>query len=64
MTIDLTACDCFCAAAVRSHAGFSAQLVREVARQGYESPTAIQTQALPVAMSGRDLIGAAGAAVA
>lgn len=38
--------------------GFNAQLLREVARQGYEAPTAIQTQALPVALSGRDIIGA------
>lgn len=44
---------------VFSQAGFNAQLLREVGRQGYEGPTAIQAQALPVAMSGRDIIGAA-----
>jgi ATP-dependent RNA helicase RhlE len=33
--------------------------VRAVAEQGYTQPTPIQTQAIPVVLSGRDLLGAA-----
>ena len=39
--------------------GLSAALVRAVAEQGYTQPTPIQTQAIPVVLSGRDLLGAA-----
>ncbi|CAM9747196.1 unnamed protein product [Ascophyllum nodosum] len=48
-------------APVRSfkHAGFDDRLLSEVVRQGFEAPTPIQAQALPVIMSGRDVIGVA-----
>ncbi|CAM9838703.1 unnamed protein product, partial [Sphacelaria rigidula] len=48
-------------APVRSfkHAGFDDLLLTEVVRQGFEAPTPIQSQALPVVMSGRDMIGVA-----
>jgi ATP-dependent RNA helicase RhlE len=39
--------------------GLSAALVRAVAEQGYTQPTPIQQQAIPVVLSGRDLLGAA-----
>ena len=39
--------------------GLSAELLRAVAEQGYTEPTPIQTQAIPVVLSGRDLLGAA-----
>ena len=39
--------------------GLSAELLRAVAEQGYASPTPIQTRAIPVVLSGRDLIAAA-----
>jgi len=37
----------------------SAALLRAVAEQGYTQPTPIQAQAIPVVLSGRDLLGAA-----
>jgi ATP-dependent RNA helicase RhlE len=37
----------------------SAELLRAVAEQGYTEPTPIQAQAIPVVLSGRDLLGAA-----
>ena len=39
--------------------GLSAELTRAVAEQGYTTPTPIQAQAIPVVLSGRDLLGAA-----
>ncbi len=39
--------------------GLSAALVRSVMEQGYTEPTPIQTQAIPVVLAGRDLLGAA-----
>ena len=39
--------------------GLTAPLVRAVAEQGYTEPTPIQAQAIPVVLSGRDLLGAA-----
>src|SRR6266850_5499470 len=39
--------------------GLSAELLRAVAEQGYTVPTPIQSQAIPVVLSGRDLLGAA-----
>ena len=39
--------------------GFNDLLLKEIVKAGFESPTAIQKQALPVALSGRDLIGLA-----
>jgi ATP-dependent RNA helicase RhlE len=39
--------------------GLSAELLRAVAEQGYTVPTPIQAQAIPVVLSGRDLLGAA-----
>jgi len=39
--------------------GLRAELVRAVADQGYTQPTPIQQQAIPVVLSGRDLLGAA-----
>ena len=41
------------------HAGLPRDLLAAVRKQGYDAPTPIQMQALPVAMSGRDLIGVA-----
>ena len=42
-----------------AHFGFDAALMRNIAAHGYTEPTAIQKQAVPVALSGRDLIGVA-----
>ncbi|HEU4646450.1 MAG TPA: DEAD/DEAH box helicase, partial [Burkholderiales bacterium] len=39
--------------------GLQAELLRAVADQGYTVPTPIQAQAIPVVLSGRDLLGAA-----
>ncbi|MCP1675224.1 ATP-dependent RNA helicase RhlE [Natronocella acetinitrilica] len=39
--------------------GLSADLVRTVAQQGYDSPTPIQTKAIPCVLSGQDLMAAA-----
>ena len=41
------------------HAGFQDSLVKAIIKQGYEAPTPVQSAALPVAMSGRDLLGLA-----
>ncbi|EEF47251.1 DEAD-box ATP-dependent RNA helicase 24 [Ricinus communis] len=38
---------------------FSMQLMNAIVKQGYEKPTSIQCQALPVVLSGRDIIGIA-----
>lgn len=38
---------------------FPEHIVHEIQRQGYESPTAIQSQGWPVALSGKDLVGIA-----
>ncbi|CAM9382915.1 unnamed protein product, partial [Phaeothamnion confervicola] len=40
-------------------AGFDDTMLAEIARLGLEAPTPIQAQALPVALSGRDMIGVA-----
>ncbi|CAI9104881.1 OLC1v1003666C3 [Oldenlandia corymbosa var. corymbosa] len=39
--------------------GFSVELMRAIAKQAYQKPTPIQCQALPVVLSGRDIIGIA-----
>lgn len=39
--------------------GFSVQLMNAIKKQGYEKPTSIQCQALPIVLSGRDVIGIA-----
>lgn len=39
-----------------AHCGFDAPLAAAVAKAGYERPTAIQAQALPAALSGRDVL--------
>jgi ATP-dependent RNA helicase DDX42 len=39
--------------------GFEETLSNDIAKQGYTEPTPIQRQALPVALSGRDIIGIA-----
>ncbi|KAL8170352.1 hypothetical protein V2J09_022156 [Rumex salicifolius] len=39
--------------------GFPTQLMNAIAKQGYEKPTTIQCQALPIVLSGRDIIGIA-----
>ncbi|KAJ4817137.1 DEAD-box ATP-dependent RNA helicase-like protein [Rhynchospora pubera] len=39
--------------------GFAAPLMSAIAKQGYEKPTPIQCQALPIVLSGRDIIGIA-----
>ena len=41
------------------HLGLSRELMSAIRRHGYEAPTPIQCQALPVALSGRDVIGVA-----
>lgn len=41
------------------HAGFHSDLLKAISKAGYEKPTPIQAQALPVAMAGRDIIGLA-----
>lgn len=41
--------------------GFGAPLAAAIAKAGYQQPTAIQAQALPAALSGRDvLVGSQG----
>ncbi|KAI8813437.1 ATP-dependent RNA helicase DDX42-like protein [Cladochytrium replicatum] len=42
-----------------AHFGFDGALLAAVIRHGYEQPTGIQRQAVPVALSGRDKIGIA-----
>ncbi|KAI8800153.1 ATP-dependent RNA helicase DDX42-like protein [Cladochytrium replicatum] len=42
-----------------AHFGFDEALLAAVIRHGYEQPTGIQRQAVPVALSGRDIIGIA-----
>lgn len=39
--------------------GFSGELMKAIAKQAYEKPTPIQCQALPIVLSGRDIIGIA-----
>ena len=39
--------------------GLSAELLRAVADSGYTTPTPIQSQAIPLVLAGRDLMGAA-----
>src|SRR5437016_13044144 len=39
--------------------GLAPELVRAVAEEGYELPTPIQQEAIPLALAGRDLIGSA-----
>ena len=41
------------------HAGFDKLMIKEISRLGLEAPTPIQAQSLPVALSGRDMIGVA-----
>ena len=41
------------------HCGLTRELLAAVKKHGYDEPTPIQCQALPVALSGRDLIGIA-----
>ncbi|KAH6567976.1 hypothetical protein BASA50_001140 [Batrachochytrium salamandrivorans] len=42
-----------------AHFGFSDMLLQTIVKHGYSEPTAIQRQAVPIAMSGYDLIGVA-----
>lgn len=39
--------------------GFSVELMKAIAKQAYEKPTPIQCQALPIVLSGSDIIGIA-----
>jgi ATP-dependent RNA helicase DDX42 len=39
--------------------GFDAKLIHAIAKAEFEAPTAIQSQALPCALGGRDIIGIA-----
>ena len=39
--------------------GLKPELVRAVADEGYEQPTPIQQETIPLALDGRDLIGSA-----
>ena len=42
-----------------SQLGLSAEILRAIADQGYDTPTPIQAQAIPVVLAGRDLMAAA-----
>lgn len=42
-----------------AHFGFDESLMQTIAKHGYTEPTAIQKQAIPIALSGRDIIGIA-----
>jgi ATP-dependent RNA helicase RhlE len=42
-----------------SQLGLSAELLRAVSEQGYEQPTPVQKQAIPVVLSGKDLLAGA-----
>ncbi|KAK2145515.1 hypothetical protein LSH36_677g04026 [Paralvinella palmiformis] len=42
-----------------AHFGFDENLMKAVRKAGYEKPTPIQAQGIPVALSGRDIIGIA-----
>lgn len=42
-----------------NEANFPDYVMTEIVKQGYESPTAIQAQGWPIAMSGRDMVGIA-----
>ncbi|MFY9328492.1 MAG: DEAD/DEAH box helicase, partial [Georgfuchsia sp.] len=39
--------------------GLSAEILRSISEQGYDTPTPIQAQAIPVVLAGRDLMAAA-----
>ena len=39
--------------------GLSAEILRAIAAQGYDTPTPIQQQAIPVVLAGRDLMACA-----
>jgi ATP-dependent RNA helicase DDX42 len=41
------------------HFGFDEVIMKEIRKSGFEKPTPIQCQAIPIALSGRDLIGIA-----
>ena len=41
------------------HLGLSAATLRAIADEGYEEPTPVQEQAIPIVLSGRDLLAAA-----
>ncbi|MGZ3401618.1 MAG: DEAD/DEAH box helicase, partial [Caulobacteraceae bacterium] len=42
-----------------SDLGLSPEVLKAVTDAGYETPTPIQAQAIPVALSGRDVLGIA-----
>ena len=42
-----------------SQLGLSAELLRAVSEQGYERPTPVQKQAIPVVLNGKDLLAGA-----
>lgn len=42
-----------------SETGFPSYITTEMTRQGFTTPTVIQSTAWPIAMSGRDLVGIA-----
>ena len=42
-----------------AHFGFDETLMKTIINAGYTRPTPIQSQAIPIALSGRDLIGVA-----
>ena len=42
-----------------TEAGFGETLLKEIVKRGFEAPTAIQAQALPAVLSGRDVVGIA-----
>ncbi len=41
------------------HFGLSRPVLRVIERMGYERPTPVQSQAVPIAMAGHDIIGVA-----
>ena len=41
------------------HFGLEAEILRAVREQGYDTPTPVQTQAIPAILAGRDLMAGA-----
>lgn len=42
-----------------AHAGFDPRIIQALVKEGFKTPTAIQSQSFPVIMSGNDVIGIA-----
>ena len=59
LNIKVRGADVPCPITSFAEAGFDAPLSKIITKQGFSTPTPIQSQALPAAMSGRDVIGIA-----